>query len=64
MEEDKSQFLSFMKQHVEEVDFALAIFAAAASSYKCESLVKPFPPMFVSDCGSKNIADLVSINFT
>lgn len=58
--EDTSGFLNYMKGHLAEVDLALTIFSTAVFNYKCDSLVKPFPPMYISSSGDKNITALVS----
>lgn len=59
LEDAKQQFLNDLKANLLEAEFLLAAFSTAASSYKSESLVKPFPPMFVAGTGEKDVASLV-----
>lgn len=49
-----------LNRNLKDLQFAVAVFASAAFNYKCESLLKPFPPMFVCDGGDKDIPALVS----
>ncbi|XP_067932093.1 protein mono-ADP-ribosyltransferase PARP16-like isoform X2 [Watersipora subatra] len=60
MEAPELQGISYMRENAADVDFAVSIFAAAVSSYKYESLLKPFPPMYCLINGEKDICNLRS----
>ena len=62
MNDDDNEFLEYIKSNLTEVDLTLAVFALAVSNYKYESLVKPFPPMYVLSNGNKDITSLVRLN--
>ncbi len=59
VDEDGDAAPSFDFSDVVAAETQIAIFAAAANSYKFESLLKPFPSRFVVDGNEKDIEGLV-----
>lgn len=54
------QVANFIEEHPKEADLKWSLFCAAANSYRFDSILQPFPPLFMTD-DYKEIDSLVSI---
>ncbi|KAF6040222.1 PARP16 [Bugula neritina] len=53
------ELVDYLSQHFYEAELSLALFTAAVTSYRCDSLLKPFPPMYIVD-GEPDISALAA----
>ena len=60
--EVKSRVLSRISADLSACDCLVALFHSAASSYRHDTVLKPFPPVFVMKDGTKDIDGLVSVS--
>lgn len=55
------QIKEILNRDLAAADMKLSLFISAAISYKQDSLLSPFPKMYLSDKGEKNFERLVNI---
>lgn len=55
--------INYISEYPREADLKWSLFCAACNSYRFDSVLKPFPPFFLSDSENKDIDRLVSILF-
>ena len=62
--EDEAETIDFIKERIWldplAVDLQLSLFIAAMNSYRHDTVLRPFPPMFQSDDKEKDIKTMVS----
>mgnify|MGYP007016994497 CR=1 FL=1 len=58
-----STVLNYTEEFPKEADLKWSLFSAACSSYRFDSVLKPFPPFFQIDSENKEIDRLVSFFF-
>ena len=63
--EDEAETIEFIKERIWldplAVDLQLSLFIAAMNSYRHDTVLRPFPPMFQSDDKEKDIKAMVGI---
>ena len=62
--EDEAETIDFIKERIWldplAVDLQLSLFIAAMNSYRHDTVLRPFPPMFQSEDKEKDIKTMVS----
>lgn len=51
---------SWTEPDAKSAEIHWSLFSAAVTSHKTDHLLRPFPPMFISDYGEKDLDGLVS----
>jgi poly[ADP-ribose] polymerase 16 len=59
-EELKRIILGKIREDSLAADLRWSLFVAALQSYRCDSVLRPFPPRFIGDDEEKDITRLVS----